>query len=186
MFVHESSYVDEGAIVGEGTKVWHFSHIQAGARVGENCVIGQNVNIGGGTSVGNNCKIQNNVSVYEGVTLEDDVFCGPSCVFTNDHQPRAHSSLGWELTPTLVKTGASIGANATIVCGNTLGSYSMIGSGSVVTHDVPDYALMVGVPARQVGWVCSCGTKLGPSLECPACSKSYIKAETGLTELPSL
>lgn len=180
VFVHESAYVDEGAHVGTGTRIWHFSHIQSGAHVGSNCVLGQNVNVAEGAIVGDDCKIQNNVSVYEGVCLENDVFCGPSCVFTNDHQPRAHSVLGWEVSRTLVRTGASIGANATIVCGNTLGTYCMIGSGSVVTHDVPDYALMVGVPARQIGWVCSCGTKLDDMLACPACGKTYEEAESGL------
>ena len=171
-FTHESSYVDAGAVVGAGTKVWHFSHIQSGAIVGKNCVIGQNVNISGGASVGDGCKLQNNVSVYEGVTLEDGVFCGPSCVFTNDHEPRAHSPHGWEVTPTLVKKGASIGANATIVCGNTLGEYCMVGSGAVVTRNVPAYALVVGVPARQIGWVCSCGQKLDRTFQC-ACGKTF-------------
>lgn len=180
---HESAYVDEGAIVGDGTKIWHFSHVQSGAIIGTDCVLGQNVNVAGGAIIGDRCKIQNNVSVYEGVTLEDDVFCGPSCVFTNDHQPRAHSQLGWSVSPTLVKKGAAIGANATIVCGNTLGEYCMIGSGGVVTRDVPAYALMVGVPARQIGWVCECGTKLDEELHCPACDARYEKAEEGLARL---
>lgn len=179
-FVHESSYVDEGAHIGDGTKVWHFSHVQAGARIGERCVIGQNVNVGCEAIIGNDCKVQNNVSIYDGVVLEDDVFCGPSCVFTNDHQPRAHSDLGWEVSPTYVRHGASIGANATIVCGNTLGDYCMVGSGAVVTHDVKPYALVVGVPARQIGWVCSCGTKLNDSLECEACGKKYTSCEDGI------
>ena len=180
-FAHESAYVDEGVEIGEGTKIWHFSHIQSGAKIGDDCVFGQNVNVAGGVVVGNRCKVQNNVSLYEGVELEDDVFCGPSCVFTNDYQPRAHSSLGWEVSPTIVRKGASIGANATIVCGNTLGEYCMIGSGGVVTHDVPAHALMVGVPARQIGWVCECGTKLDDDLKCSACGNSYAQNEEGLS-----
>ncbi|MBR0403971.1 MAG: N-acetyltransferase [Eggerthellaceae bacterium] len=176
-FSHETACVDEGAIVGDGTKIWHFSHIQSGAVIGKDCVLGQNVNVAGGAIVGDRCKIQNNVSVYEGVELSDDVFCGPSCVFTNDHQPRAHSSMGWDVSPTKVLHGASIGANATIVCGNTLGEYCMIGSGGVVTHDVPPYALMVGVPARQIGWVCECGAKLDDALSCPMCGKAYTVVE---------
>ena len=179
-FVHESSYVDEGAEVGAGTKIWHFSHVLAGAKIGRDCVLGQNVNVAGDVIVGDLCKIQNNVSLYEGVVLEDSVFCGPSCVFTNDHNPRAHSELGWEVSPTLVKKGASIGANATIVCGNTLGEYAMIGSGAVVTKDVPAHALMVGVPAKQLGWVCSCGNKLNENLECPVCGKQYKQEQSGL------
>ena len=172
-FSHESAYVDDGASIGEGTKIWHFSHIQSGAKVGCDCVFGQNVNVAGGVTVGDRCKVQNNVSLYEGVELADDVFCGPSCVFTNDHQPRAHSSIGWKVSPTKVEKGASIGANATIVCGNTLGSYCMIGSGAVVTHDVKPHALMVGVPARQIGWVCECGTKLDSDLRCSGCGAVY-------------
>lgn len=172
-FSHESAFIDEGAEVGDGTKIWHFSHVQAGAVIGEDCVLGQNVNVAGGASLGNRCKIQNNVSVYEGVVLEDDVFCGPSCVFTNDHQPRAHSPLGWTVSPTHVARGASIGANATIVCGNRLGEFCMVGSGSVVTTDVPAHALVVGVPARQIGWVCECGTRLNDELCCPECGNNY-------------
>ena len=150
--IHESSYVDEGVEIGEGTKVWHFCHIQKGAVIGQNCSLGQNVNIGNNVRIGNGVRIQNNVSVYEGVELEDNVFCGPSCVFTNDLTPRAIYPKGHEnYKKTLVKQGASIGANATIVCGNTLGKYSMVAAGSVVTHDVPDYALVEGVPAKVVG-----------------------------------
>lgn len=181
-FSHESAYVDEDAAVGDGTKIWHFSHVQPGAVIGRECVLGQNVNIAGGAVVGDCCKIQNNVSVYEGVTLEDSVFCGPSCVFTNDHQPRAHSSLGWSVSPTHVSRGASIGANATIVCGNNLGAYCMIGSGAVVTSDVPAHALMVGVPARQIGWVCECGTKLDEHLKCPECGLAYVQSIDGLSK----
>ena len=151
-FIHESSYVDDGAVIGDGTKIWYFCHIQSGAVIGTNCSLGQNVNVANCVTIGNNCKIQNNVSIYEGVTLEDDVFCGPSCVFTNDLTPRAIYPKGHEnYKKTLVKQGASIGANATIVCGNTLGKYSMVAAGSVVTHDVPDYALVEGVPAKVVG-----------------------------------
>jgi UDP-2-acetamido-3-amino-2,3-dideoxy-glucuronate N-acetyltransferase len=153
-FIHESSYVDDGAVIGDGTKIWYFCHIQSGAVIGTNCSLGQNVNVANRVTIGNNCKIQNNVSIYEGVTLEDDVFCGPSCVFTNDLTPRAVYPKGHEnYLKTLVKKGASIGANATIVCGNTLGKYSMVAAGSVVTHDVPDYALVEGVPAKVVGVV---------------------------------
>jgi UDP-2-acetamido-3-amino-2,3-dideoxy-glucuronate N-acetyltransferase len=159
-FVHESSYVDEGARIGKGTRIWHFSHVMPGAVIGENCNLGQNVVVMPGTVIGNNVKIQNNVSIYEGVTLEDDVFCGPSCVFTNVINPRSHVSRKSEYLKTLVKRGASIGANATIVCGATLGEYSFIGAGAVVRGDVPPYALMVGVPARQAGWICACGTRL--------------------------
>ena len=178
-FIHESAYVDEGAVVGKGTKIWHFVHVQSGARIGEGCILGQNVNVGSEAVIGNRCKIQNNVSVYDGVMLEDEVFCGPSCVFTNDYLPRAHADGGWELTRTLVKRGASIGANATVVCGNTLGEYCTIGSGAVVTHDVPPHALMVGVPARQIGWVCECGHKLNENGECARCGRSFSEYAVG-------
>lgn len=151
-FVHESSYIDEDVEIGEGTKVWHFCHIQSGARIGKNCTLGQNVNISNNVRIGNGCKVQNNVSIYEGVELEDDVFCGPSCVFTNDLTPRAKYPKGKAgYKKTLVKEGASIGANATIVCGNTIGKYAMVAAGAVVTKDVPDYTLVVGVPAVEAG-----------------------------------
>src|SRR5438477_1365340 len=150
-FVHESSYVDAGARIGKDTKIWHFCHVLSGAVIGERCSLGQNVVVMGGTRLGNNVKIQNNVSIYEGVTLEDDVFCGPSCVFTNVINPRSHVSRKSEYQPTLVRRGASIGANATVVCGVTLGEYSFIGAGAVISGDVPAYALMVGVPARRGG-----------------------------------
>src|SRR5437870_6965272 len=150
-FVHESSYVDDGAQVGAGTRIWHFCHVMSGAVIGERCSLGQNVVVMSGTRLGNNCKIQNNVSIYEGVELEDDVFCGPSMVFTNVINPRSHVSRKHEYRVTLVKRGTSIGANATIVCGVTLGEYSFIGAGAVVTQDVLPYALMAGVPARRIG-----------------------------------
>jgi UDP-2-acetamido-3-amino-2,3-dideoxy-glucuronate N-acetyltransferase len=175
-FVHESSYVDAGARIGPGTKVWHFCHIMPGAVIGERCNLGQNVVVMPGTRLGNNVKVQNNVSIYEGVELEDDVFCGPSCVFTNVSTPRSHVSRKHEYQRTLVRRGATIGANATIVCGVTLGEYAFIGAGAVVTSDVPAYALMVGVPARQVGWMCQCGARLrlatGPGT-CAACGTRY-------------
>jgi UDP-2-acetamido-3-amino-2,3-dideoxy-glucuronate N-acetyltransferase len=176
VFVHESSYVDEGAVVGRGTKVWHFCHVMPGAVIGERCNLGQNVVVMPGTRIGNNVKIQNNVSVYEGVELEDDVFCGPSCVFTNVLNPRSHVSRKSEYRRTLVRRGASIGANATIVCGVTLGEYSFIGAGAVVTSDVPAFALMLGVPARRVGWMCRCGERLrlaDAAPRCAACGSAY-------------
>lgn len=159
-FVHESSYIDEDVEIGEGTKIWFFCHVLRNARIGANCIIGQNVCIESDVTIGNRCKIQNNVSVYKGVTLEDEVFCGPSCVFTNVYNPRAFIGRKSEFRPTLVKRGATIGANATIVCGATIGRYALIGAGAVVKDDVPDYAVMAGVPARQVGWACRCGTTL--------------------------
>lgn len=183
-FVHGSSYVDEGASIGSGSKIWHFCHIQPGAVIGRNCSLGQNVNISNHVKIGDGCKIQNNVAVYEGVELEDFVFCGPSCVFTNDLTPRAKYPKGREKwLDTLVKTGASIGANATIVCGNTIGRWAMVGAGAVVTGDVPDHALMLGVPARQRGWVCQCGEVLDHQLACPACGRHYQPCETGLEEV---
>jgi len=159
-FVHPTSVVDEDVKIGEGTKIWHFSHILKNSEIGENCIIGQNVMIGPDVKIGNGCKIQNNVSVYKGVILQDYVFCGPSCVFTNVINPRAFIERKDEFKTTLVKTGATIGANATIICGKTIGKYAFIGAGAVVTKDIPDYALVVGVPARQVGWVCKCGSVL--------------------------
>ena len=153
-YVHESSYVDENVEIGRGTKIWFFCHVQQGAKIGENCSLGQNVNISNNVVIGNQCKIQNNVSIYEGVELEDGVFCGPSCVFTNDLTPRARYPKGSSnYKKTLVKEGASIGANATIVCGHTIGKYAMVAAGAVVTKDVPDYALVAGVPAKVIGWV---------------------------------
>ncbi|HEY8164472.1 MAG TPA: DapH/DapD/GlmU-related protein [Gemmatimonadaceae bacterium] len=173
-FIHESAYVDEGARIGAGTRVWHFCHVLGGAVIGERCSLGQNVVVMNGVRIGNNVKIQNNVSVYEGVELEDDVFCGPSMVFTNVLNPRSHVPRRNEFRKTLVKRGATIGANATVVCGNTLGEYSFVGAGSVVTTDVPDYALMVGVPARRSGWMCHCGTQLSDDGgKCSVCGRVY-------------
>jgi len=182
-FVHQSSYVDDGAAIGKGTKIWHFCHVMPGAVIGEGCSLGQNVVVMPGTRLGNNVKIQNNVSIYEGVTLEDDVFCGPSCVFTNVTNPRSHVSRRREFQATLVRRGASIGANATIVCGITLGTYCFIGAGAVVTSDVPPFALMVGVPARRAGWMCQCGVRLllkGAAGRCASCGASYRERQGGL------
>ena len=161
VFIHESSYVDDGAVVGDGTKIWHFCHVMPGAVIGERCSLGQNVVVMPGTKMGNNVKIQNNVSIYEGVELEDDVFCGPSMVFTNVINPRSAVSRKNEYQKTIVRRGATIGANATVVCGVTLGEYAFIGAGAVVTKDVKPFALVTGVPGRQVGWMCRCGERLG-------------------------
>lgn len=180
-YVHESAYIDPEVTIGQGTKIWHFSHLMNGAAIGADCVIGQNVFIGREVRIGNNVRIQNNVSIYEGVTLEDDVFCGPSMVFTNVDRPRsAHLRGRGGFLKTRVKRGCSIGANATVVCGHTLGAHSFIGAGSVVTADVPDYALVYGVPARLRGWLCQCGTKLSFSVEravCAHCGRQFIREE---------
>src|SRR5262245_34031767 len=157
---HESAYIDDGCVIGDGTKIWHFSHIMRGARVGARCNIGQNVVVSSGVVIGDNVKIQNNVSVYTGVTLEDDVFCGPSMVFTNVINPRSHVPRRDEYRQTIVKRGASLGANSTVVCGHTIGRYAFVGAGTVVTKDVPDFALVIGNPGRVVGWMCQCGLKL--------------------------
>ncbi len=182
-FVHETSFVDEDVTIGDGTRIWHFCHIQAGAVIGENCSLGQNVNVSNNVKVGNGCKLQNNVSLYEGVELEDYVFCGPSCVFTNDLTPRAKYPKGRAAYKrTLIREGASIGANATVVCGHTVGRWALIGAGAVVAGDVPDHALMLGVPARRKGWVCECGAILPDDLACPHCGRRYAEGENGLTE----
>lgn len=182
-FVHESSYVDDNVSIGKGTKVWHFSHIQKGAVLGENCSLGQNVNIANNVKIGNNVRVQNNVSVYEGVELEDNVFCGPSCVFTNVLTPRAHYPVHGIYGQTLIKNGASLGANSTVVCGHTVGRSAMIASGAVVTKDVKDYALMAGVPARRIGWICECGTILRDGFTCPECGREYVETPNGLKEI---
>jgi UDP-2-acetamido-3-amino-2,3-dideoxy-glucuronate N-acetyltransferase len=202
-FIHESSYVDEGATIGNGTKIWHFCHVMPGAVIGERCNLGQNVVVMAGTRLGNNVKVQNNVSIYEGVELEDDVFCGPSMVFTNVMNPRSHVSRKDEYRKTLVRRGATIGANATIVCGVTIGEYAFIGAGAVVTRYVPDYAVVTGVPARQTGWACQCGEMLrlasseqreasskrpansDQSIVCGACGSRYAFEGDVLRRLPA-
>ena len=175
-FVHESSYVDDPCQIGEGTRIWHFSHVMKDSVIGRNCNIGQNVVVSPGVRIGEGCKIQNNVSLYTGVVLEDFVFCGPSIVFTNVVNPRSQVSRRDEYRTTLVRRGASLGANCTIVCGITIGQYAFVGAGSVVTRDVPDFALVVGNPARRTGWMCRCGVKLPAgetSVRCPSCGSPY-------------
>jgi len=179
---HQSSYIDENVSIGAGTRIWHFCHIMAGTRIGKNCNIGQNVVIGPDVSVGNQCKIQNNVSIYKGVTLEDGVFCGPSMVFTNIYNPRAEIRKMDQVRPTLVKHGATLGANCTIVCGVTIGRYAFIGAGAVVNRNIADHALVVGNPARQIGWVCQCGERLADDLACLTCGNKYTKVQSGLKE----
>jgi UDP-2-acetamido-3-amino-2,3-dideoxy-glucuronate N-acetyltransferase len=183
-FAHPSACVDDGAEIGNKTKIWHFCHVSKDCQIGENCSIGQNVFVAPGVKIGNNCKIQNNVSVYEGVELGDYVFCGPSMVFTNVQRPRCKypqcGAAFYAHTP--VGEGASIGANATIVCGHRIGKNAFIAAGSIVTKDVPDYAIMMGTPARQHGWACECGEKLDDNLICPKCGRRYVQAENGLQE----
>lgn len=180
--IHKSTYVDEPVTIGDGTRIWHFCHILGEVAIGNDCVIGQNVMIGPRVTVGNRCKIQNNVSIYPGVILSDGVFCGPSCVFTNVVNPRAEIERKHEFLPTLVKHGATIGANATIVCGNSLGKYCFIGAGAVVIADVPDFALIVGNPGRQVGWMSKAGGRLDDDLICPIDGSRYRLSESGLLE----
>jgi len=188
-FKHESAYVDDNCVIGEGSKIWHFSHIQSGAKIGKKCVFGQNINVGNNVSIGDFCKVQNNVSIYEGVTLEDYVFCGPSMVFTNILDPKCkYPQVGAQFyVKTLVKEGASIGANATIVCGITLGKHCLIGAGSVVTKDVPDYALVVGVPGKILGWVSDAGKRLEFNKDgiayCEKSNKKYQLEDGIVTEI---
>jgi UDP-2-acetamido-3-amino-2,3-dideoxy-glucuronate N-acetyltransferase len=187
-FVHASAFVDEPCEIGAGTKIWHFSHVMAESRIGSRCNIGQNVCIAANVKIGNNVKIQNNVSLYTGVELEDDVFCGPSAVFTNVLTPRSHVNRKSEYRRTLVQRGASLGANSTIVCGVTIGRYAFVGAGAVVTRDVPDHALVVGVPAKQIGWVCQCGLRLNLSDGlgvCATCGSAYMANDETLIEIPS-
>lgn len=184
-FAHETACIDAGAQIGAETKIWHFSHISGGASIGQGCTLGQNVFVASGVTVGDFCKIQNNVSLYEGVQLSDYVFCGPSMVFTNVQRPRCkYPQRGSEFyAPTPVGEGASIGANATIVCGHRIGRHAFIAAGSVVTKDVPDHAIVMGAPARQRGWACECGEKLSEALTCPKCGRAYAPGEQGLTEI---
>ena len=184
-FVHPTAVVDDNVTVGRGSKIWHFSHILSGSKVGEKCNLGQNVMVGPDVIIGNNCKLQNNVSVYQGVTLEDGVFCGPSMVFTNIYNPRAEIRKMDQVRPTRVKKGATIGANATIVCGVTLGRYSFIGAGTIVNKNVADYAIVVGNPARQIGWACECGERLTEDLDCLSCGKHFAKKAKGLELISS-
>jgi UDP-2-acetamido-3-amino-2,3-dideoxy-glucuronate N-acetyltransferase len=185
IFIHSTAVVDDNVTIGKDSKIWHFSHILSGSTVGERCNIGQNVVIGPEVSIGKGCKIQNNVSVYKGVTLEDDVFCGPSIVFTNIYNPRAAIRKMDQVRPTRVKKGATLGANATVVCGTTLGRYCFIGAGAVVNKNVPDHALVVGNPAKQIGWTCFCGERLTENLECLNCDSRFEKRTEGLAPLRS-
>jgi len=183
-FVHETSIVDDNVTIGAGTKIWYFCHIQSGAVIGEGCSFGQNVNVANNVRIGNGVKVQNNVSIYEGVELEDYVFCGPSMVFTNDLTPRAKYPKGAAAYKvTKVRKGATIGANATVVCGHEIGEWSTIAAGAVVTKDVPAHALMVGVPAKQVGWVCECGQVLDKNLNCPDCARKYEENNGSIQEV---
>jgi UDP-2-acetamido-3-amino-2,3-dideoxy-glucuronate N-acetyltransferase len=187
-FVHESSYVDDGATIGAGTRIWHFSHVMTGATIGPNCNLGQNVVVSPEVVIGTNVKVQNNVSIYTGVVLEDDVFCGPSMVFTNVSTPRSHVSRRHDYQRTLVKRGATLGANSTVVCGHTIGRYAFVGAGAVVTRDVADFALVTGNPGRVTGWMCSCGVKLTSGAQppaqatCGACGLAYRAAGNTLAQ----
>lgn len=182
-FVHESAYVDEPSSIGAHTKIWHFSHVLANTHIGESCVLGQNVVVGPDVRVGDRCKIQNNVSLYKGVELSDGVFCGPSCVFTNVLTPRAEVERKEEFATTPVGRGATIGANATVVCGNKIGAYAMVAAGAVVTKDVPDYALVAGIPARRIGWVSKSGERLKDDLTCPRTGEVYHLDSDGALSL---
>ena len=182
-FAHPTTVIDEPVEIGEGTKIWHFSHVMSGARIGRNCIIGQNAFISSGAILGNNIKIQNDVSIFDGVILEDDVFCGPSMVFTNVFNPRSFISRRKEFRQTVVGRGATIGANATVICGNKIGQYAFIGASSVVTKDVPDYALVYGNPGKVKGWVCQCAEEIAfrsGRAKCQACGKRYRKDRTGV------
>lgn len=172
---HETAIIDKGAIIGDGTRIWHWVHVCAGAQIGERCSLGQSVYVGNRVAIGNNVKVQNNVSIYDEVTLEDDVFCGPSMVFTNVVNPRSHIVRKHEYRKTLVRKGATLGANSTVLCGNEIGRYAMIGAAAVVTKSVPDYALVVGNPGRRVGWMCQCGIRLRGEgeISCEACGSHY-------------
>ena len=182
-YIHPSSFVDEGAKIGQNVKIWHFCHVMGGTEIGDNTSLGQNVCVNTGAKIGQNCKIQNNVSVYGGVTVEDYCFLGPSCVFTNDLNPRAKYPKGAQnYKKTLIKWGASLGANCTVVCGHTVGRCAFVAAGAVVTRDVPDYAAVMGVPAKQFGWMCECGEMLNADLTCPKCGRKYEKGENGLIE----
>ena len=183
-FVHETSIIDDNVKIGDGTKIWHFSHVQSGAVIGKNCSFGQNVNVSNNVKIGNGCKVQNNVSLYEAVELEDYVFCGPSMVFTNDLTPRAKYPKGAAgYKKTVLHTGATVGANATVVCGHDLGKWSMVAAGAVVTKDVLDHALVAGVPAKQIGWVCECGERLKDGFVCEACGRKYHLINERLEEI---
>ena len=181
-FVHESAYIDENVKIGKGTKIWHFSHILSNSTIGKNCNIGQNVVIGPDVTIGNQCKIQNNVSVFKGVTLEDGIFCGPSMVFTNIYNPRAEIVKMDQVRPTLIRHGTTLGANCTIICGITIGRYAFIGAGAVVNKDVQHHALVVGNPAKQIGYVCECGERLTENFECHVCERKYKETKKGLDE----
>tara|TARA_Y100001958_G_C21232925_1_gene558882 strand:+ start:249 stop:830 length:582 start_codon:yes stop_codon:yes gene_type:complete len=183
VFIHDSSYIDEEVSIGKGTKIWHFSHILSNSKIGNNCTLGQNVVVGPNVNIGNNVKIQNNVSVYDGVTIEDDVFCGPSCVFTNVINPRSSVSRKEEFRKSNIGKGASIGANATIICGNDLGAYCFIAAGATVTKTVPNFAIMAGTPARRIGWMSKAGSRLESDLVCPIDqSKYFLESENKLVE----
>lgn len=185
VLIHESAYVDMPTRIGAGTRIWHFVHVLCDCDIGTDCSIGQNVMIGPSVTIGNRCKIQNNVSLYKGVTLEDEVFCGPSCVFTNVNNPRAFVERKDEFRRTRVGRGASIGANATVVCGHDVGAYAFVGAGAVVTRDVPPHALVVGAPARRIGWVCRCGEKLvgGGPVRCARCGDAYLTDDSSCTRI---